>query len=79
MNRILQAGLSGLIGGYVGSWASRRITADWIRETDGPDKRAAIASAIQTMAIVGTFMLLGWDGADPSVSGGVAPAPAVAV
>lgn len=70
---IIKAGLSGLIGGYVGSYVSRRVTADWIHEEDSIEKRAAISSAIQTIAIAGTFALLGFD-ADPSVTAGPAPA-----
>jgi hypothetical protein len=72
-NWLVKAALSGLIGGYVGAYVSRRVTADWVREEDGPEKRAAIASAIQTVAIAGTFAVLGMRDADPSL----AAAPAV--
>jgi len=71
---IVKAALSGAIGGYVGAYVSRRITASWIREDDGPEKKAAISSAIQTVAIAGTFMLLGWSDADPSIAPTAAPA-----
>lgn len=75
---LLKAGLSGLIGGYVGSYVSRHVTAEWIRESDGPEKRAAIASAILSISIAGTFALLGF-AADPSLAGAAVAAPAVAV
>lgn len=75
---LLKAGLSGLIGGYVGAYVSRRVTAEWISESDGPEKRAAIASAILSISIAGTFALLGFS-ADPSLAGVSVAAPAVAV
>lgn len=78
MGWLVKAGLSGLIGGYVGSYVSRRVSAEWIKDTDGPEKRAAIQSAILTVTITATFALLGFSDADPSLSGVSVTAPAVA-
>lgn len=74
---LLKAGLSGLIGGYVGAYVSKRVTADILKESDGPEKRAAIASAILSISIAGTFALLGFSSADPSLAGAAVAAPAV--